>query len=331
MAIFPFKKKTKFIVLKIIIVLSTYGFMVHKLYNSKEIHGFIKNSILFNKTKVIIIIVVFILMIMNWLLESVKWQILVKRIKSISIKQSLQSVFAGISVGIFTPNRLGEFVGRPFFLDSTKVIPGIFASVVGSISQSLVTILFGISAINFYLFSVHKNLSISASHFYLILTFSVILVFFMAYVFFNPDVLIKLKKNIKLLEKRGDELNFLASYKLPELFKVLLLSVLRYVVFFTQFYLLLLFFDIEIGIYQAFVAIGLIYFFLFVIPGFALSEIGVRGSLAIFFLGMYSNDYTAIFSATISLWVINLALPAILGSFIVINMRNHSDNKPDKI
>ncbi|MEN8121044.1 MAG: lysylphosphatidylglycerol synthase domain-containing protein [Bacteroidota bacterium] len=313
-----FKKKINFLILKVFIVLSAYAFIAYKLYNSKEIPQFLLGNFTFNRTKVGLIIIVFILMIINWLLEAVKWKVLVKKIKKINIAHSLYSVIAGISVGIFTPNRLGEFAGRPYFLDKSKMIPGFFAAVVGSLSQSFITILIGILSINLYLLGNQNNLFISRTYIYLILTFSVLLIIFIGYAYFNPVFLLKLKRKFRIFKKKEEELHFLASYKLRELLNILFFSFSRYIVFFMQFYLLLLFFNIEITVYYAFIAIGLIYLFLLVIPGFALSEIGVRGSLAIFFLGMFSNDYTAILFATISLWIINLALPAIWGTFIVM-------------
>jgi hypothetical protein len=53
-----------------------------------------------------------------------------------------------------------------------------------------------------------------------------------------------------------------------------------------------------------------------VIPTFALTEIGVRGSTAIFFIGLFSTNISGILSASIFLWIINLAVPAIIGSFL---------------
>ncbi len=313
-----FKKKPNFLILKVSIVLSTYAYIAYKIYNSKEIPQFLLGNFVFNRIKVSIIIIVFFLMIVNWLLEAVKWKILVKKIIKINVAQSLYSVIAGISVGIFTPNRLGEFVGRPYFLDKSKMVSGFFAAVVGSLSQSFITILIGILSINLYLLGNQDMLSISKTYIYLILTFSVLLIIFTGYAYFNPVFLVKLKRKFGVFKKREEELHFLASYKLKELLNILFFSFSRYLVFFMQFYLLLVFFNIEISGYNAFIAIGLIYLFLLVIPGFALSEIGVRGSLAIFFLGMFSNDYSAILLATISLWIINLALPAIWGTFIVM-------------
>ncbi|NJO91633.1 MAG: hypothetical protein HC831_23710 [Chloroflexia bacterium] len=92
----------------------------------------------------------------------------------------------------------------------------------------------------------------------------------------------------------------------------------RYLIFFTQYYLLLLIFDIKINIVDAFTSISLSYVFLFSIPGIPIADIGIRGSLALFFLGIYSENEIGIIAASSALWAINLAIPAILGSIFLI-------------
>ncbi len=313
-----FKKKTNFRILKVLIILSTYSFVIYKIYNSVESSQFILDNFSLSIAKSGILIIVLLLMIVNWVFEAVKWKILVKDIKRINLKYSLRSVLAGISIGIFTPNRIGEFAGRPYFTDSSKMVSGVFASIVGSLSQSFITITVGVFAINAYLIDTENKLFISKYYIYLILTLSILLIILIAYAFFKPSFLIKLKNKFGLLKKKEKELHFLKFYKFKDLRNILTFSFFRYTIFFTQFYLLLIFFNIEISVFHALIAIGLIYLFLFIIPGFALSEIGVRGSLAIFFLGLYSSDYPAILSASILLWIVNLAFPAILGTFIVM-------------
>jgi len=311
-------RKTSFLFIKILIVLSTYSYILYKIYSSKEITHFDFSHFSLNREKAITLAAVLLLMGTNWLLEAIKWKALAHNIKTINIIQSLYSVLAGISIGIFTPNRIGEFAGRPYFLDKDKVVSGIAAAVTGSFSQSLVTVFMGILAINFHLFNSGNRLWLNEVHILAVLLFSISLILIIAFAFFNPSWILRFSKNIAFIKTHKKELLFLASYKLHELFFILFLSFLRYLVFSFQFYLLLLFFGVDITAFHAFISIGMIYLFLFAIPGIALSEIGVRGSLAIFFIGIYSNHFTAILSATILLWIINLAIPAISGSFIVL-------------
>ena len=50
------------------------------------------------------------------------------------------------------------------------------------------------------------------------------------------------------------------------------------------------------------------------IPTFALTEIGVRASVAISIIGTVSSNSTGIALASLALWVLNLGLPALVGA-----------------
>ncbi|MFA6401838.1 MAG: hypothetical protein WCX31_09470 [Salinivirgaceae bacterium] len=50
------------------------------------------------------------------------------------------------------------------------------------------------------------------------------------------------------------------------------------------------------------------------IPTFALAELGVRGSVAVLVIGTLSPLSSAIIAASVLLWIINLALPALVGA-----------------
>jgi hypothetical protein len=75
--------------------------------------------------------------------------------------------------------------------------------------------------------------------------------------------------------------------------------------------------------------ISMIYFIMAVIPTFALTEIGIRWSVALFFIGLYYknilNEDLATDSGTVIattfLWIINLALPAIIGIFCIWQLK----------
>jgi uncharacterized membrane protein YbhN (UPF0104 family) len=82
-------------------------------------------------------IVVF-LMFINWLLESLKWQYLSRRLV-ISVWEAVEAVFCGLTWAIFTPNRIGEYGGRVMFLPNRKRIHGVFAMAVGAFAQNVIT------------------------------------------------------------------------------------------------------------------------------------------------------------------------------------------------
>ena len=61
-------------------------------------------------------------------------------------------------------------------------------------------------------------------------------------------------------------------------------------------------------------------FVISIIPTIAISEIGVRGSVAVYLFGLISANALGILSATFVLWLINLLIPAIIGTFFVFTL-----------
>jgi hypothetical protein len=134
-------------------------------------------------------------------------------------------------------------------------------------------------------------------------------------------------------------LNLLADYKTKELINVLLFSLLRFMVYSFQFYLLFQAFHIDLGFIEGILFVFLIFFGITIIPSIALAELGIRGIISIFIFNILWADIllgddieTSLVSATSLLWLINLAIPAIIGGLFIFKLRflRKSDEiKPD--
>lgn len=78
---------------------------------------------------------------------------------------------------------------------------------------------------------------------------------------------------------------------------------------------------INIAATDAFCSIALMYCFVSVIPSFALAEWGVRGSMALLFIAPLGGLPTQIVAATVALWLVNVAVPAIAGVIVIMLAR----------
>jgi len=68
----------------------------------------------------------------------------------------------------------------------------------------------------------------------------------------------------------------------------------------------------------------LIYLVMAAIPTITLTELGVRGSVSLYFIGLYftnHNNDIAILSATTMVWIINLVIPALIGAVFVFRLK----------
>lgn len=86
-----------------------------------------------------------LLSIVNWGLETKKWQILVSPIEKVSYGRAFKSVLSGLSLSLFLPNRLGEYFGRMVFMEEGNRLRSVPLSVIGSVSQLIITLIAGIA------------------------------------------------------------------------------------------------------------------------------------------------------------------------------------------
>jgi hypothetical protein len=77
--------------------------------------------------------------------------------------------------------------------------------------------------------------------------------------------------------------------------------------------------DIEWG--QCFWAVSVIFLVLAIIPTFAIAELGVRGKVSLKLIELFSTNSLGISIATVTIWIINLVLPAIAGSLLILSIK----------
>ena len=276
------------------------------------------------KGNYIIVIVVVFMMLLNWFLEALKWRFLIAKIEKVSVKRSLRAIFSGITVSAFTPNRVGEYGGRVFCLVKADRIQAVLITVIGSMAQLLTTIIFGSIGL-LYLPSYQSHFSLffdKVSFAYPVFAFILILLnVLLVLLFLNVSVLTNVLRKISFLKKFEKYSGVFSFYSFEELLKVLGYSVARYAVFTTQFFILLQLFDVQILYADAIILIMSMLFVISVIPTIAITEIGVRGSVALFLFGLVSANTVGIFSATFVLWVINLLIPSLIGVFFIFTLK----------
>lgn len=318
-------KKTLAFLLKICIVFFALFFLYKELIAKTHFEQFKQIDVLeIIKENYIIFFIVIIMMFINWFIEALKWKFLISKIERISIIRSLRAIFSGITVSTFTPNRIGEYGGRVFCLDVGDRIQAVFITVIGSMGQLVITIFFGsIGLLYFPFYSSEIHQIIQAIDFaYPVLIFLCFLLnILLILLFLNTSLLSNMLNKISFLKKYDRYTEVFSFYNSKELFKVLLYSIARYLVFTTQFFILLRLFDVTISYPEAIILIMIMLFVISVIPTIAITELGVRGSVAIFLFGLVSSNTVGILFATFFIWFINLVLPAIIGTIFIFTLK----------
>jgi uncharacterized membrane protein YbhN (UPF0104 family) len=296
----------------------------HKI-SFQEFHLLFSNSL---KTHWFIFLITVLLILINWGIETIKWQYLIKSIESLSFTKAFSAVLGGVAFSSFTPNRVGEFAGRMLFLKN-KMDPRIIAlTIVGSMSQFLMTIIIGLPC--FLVFILNFNyLGLETTPPYKIwIQFIIFTVpIFYLLIYWNlPYLFRKIKEKFKdnrTLRNLSDTI-LLIGFK--GLFHISWLSFARYTVFTTQYMLILAFFDLDILWWQYVTFIPVIFFIQSVIPTFAITELGIRVTVALSVLHFLNLPDPQIMAASSLLWVINLMIPALVGAVALLFTKIYSNS-----
>ena len=332
--------KTYNILIRLSIFVLTFYYLYDQLFNKHNLPSFWEHfSVLTEERSFrLLFLVVLFLLPVNLLLESYKWKLLIDKLEQVTHWNALKAVLAGISVSMFMPNRTGDFLGRVFILKKANRIQASLITVLGSLAQLLTTILFGVIALVILNHNLLIQYHLMNWLFYagiIVTALILIALLVLAYINFSAFSLIIQKISGRLYSKIKQYVEIFAWYDSDILWKVLLLSILRYLVFSFQFFILMKMFEIKINYPQAMVVISLIYLVMSVIPTIALSELGVRGSVSLYVFDIFFGistlpGYTAekIVAASSALWFLNLAIPAISGIFFIFKLkffRNKND------
>ena len=318
-----FKKTLSFLIKIGIVVFSLY-FLYKELVLKNDIINFDKS--LFFKLitdNIILIFIVLFLMFLNWFLEALKWRYMISKIEKVSIYTSLKAIFAGITVSSFTPNRVGEYGGRVFYLEKADRLKGVIITFIGSMSQLLITILFG--SISFIILSellFESKILFSAISKFKLLVFLLLFLLnvFIFYFFYNVHSFISFFNLNKYINRFKQYIQTFTIYNSSELTNILLFSFSRYIVFSIQFLILLNVFEIDSSTFHSMLSVMLIFLFVSIIPTIVVAEIGVRGSVAIYVFSLFTINSIGVFSSTLLLWIINLVIPSLIGIYFVFNL-----------
>jgi uncharacterized membrane protein YbhN (UPF0104 family) len=260
-----------------------------------------------------------LLVLLNWGLETRKWQVLVRSYERIGYFKAFGAVLTGIFVSFFTPNRVGEFAGRIIYLDYSKKWEAALSTVVGSFSQLLCTLVFGILAFFFYISFESTYIN---SYYTGVFVFLWLLVLLSSVLLFlNIDRLYSLLVWLKLPKKWIRHFVVLRKIKSTLLLRVWWLSALRYVVFTFQYYFFLKAFYVSIPLHHTLVCTGTLFLLQSLVPTFALSELTMRGASAQHIFGSFQDKPAEIIMATYSIWLINIFIPALAGSVVFLFKR----------
>jgi len=266
------------------------------------------------------LLLVVVLVPVNWGLEALKWRQLIRSFLDFSFWKTYQAILAGVAIGVFTPNRIGEYGGRILMVEPEYNWRAFVATLVGNFSQFMVLVCFGL--LGLIRFS-STFLDLEPYVLHILLFIGLCCVLLMLFAFLNIDLLVPIVKRlpfINFLKKHLQHLKVLTHYSSKQLVLTLLIASLRYMVYTLQYYLMLRFFGIDVPLLAGLSGIATIYLLQTSIPLPPLVGLLARGEVALYVWGFFSNAELNILSASFTLFIINLTIPALLGAVFIVKI-----------
>lgn len=254
---------------------------------------------------------------LTWYTEILKWKLLIDKACPLPFREAATGVLTGLSMSLLTPNRVGELFTRVFVLPRDKRPEGIALSGINGLAQLSVILTFGLLGLWIY---VHRSETGTSELPFLstgLLVAAIALsgVFILAF-FYTPWISWLLRL-LRLEHRYPGIRQAIRSLSLAEKTRTWFLSLLKYTIHSAQFLFLLNYFGMQADPVYILSGILTIYLLLNFIPVISIGEAGVRGSVTLLIIGQNSPEDLGILAAALTLWILNIGIPALIGSYLM--------------
>ena len=267
--------------------------------------------------------IVVLLMFFNWGLESFKWKILIAPLEKFSFFKAVRSVLAGCSITMLTPNRIGEYGGRIMYVQPGHRLKAISLTILGSTSQLIITMLLG--SVGLLVLRNNPGNGFTEAFPWLVQTATVVVSFLVTvillFIYFRVHDFIRLVSRVSLLKGIIKYINVVDIFTGKQLLRILFLSFLRYMVFILQYALLLDVMQVHIGFLLLMWLLTVFYLLMVLLPTMGFIELPVRAITSVKLMAVYSSNILGIQAAAFGIWIINLVIPAIIGSLLIFGLK----------
>ena len=239
----------------------------------------------------------------NLTLESLKWHKLINTIQYSSLLTSSKAVYSGAAVNNILPFKLGEYLGKLYYVQADKRALSVPLSFISSTIQLFVNLILCIGPA-MYLLGLQATQKLNFVN--ISITFVVIIIGLLV-VQKSPktkDWITKLKENFKLLT-------------IKIIAQITLFAILRFLSFLLA-YVFVIYSLTDLDLAQIIIGICAIYFMQSFAPGMVLTDGPVRILLPLLvFIPMGVPEATLIVAAIIN-YLASVILPSIFGVFFIL-------------
>lgn len=276
---------------KVLLLGGCLFFLVSKFQDQSIIFNNIRFPDRFSHT----LFIVLILMIFNWYLEALRWKVSIQSFESIQMKQAWQVILGGLALNWVLPFTSGDLLVR--ISQQRDKYQTASAAILNRGIMLCFTLMLGLYGLSRIAVEYEMN-----PWFVLIILSGI------------PFLRYFLKKS---------ESRFLTYFKtLPRvlLIRIVAISLLRYLIFVFQFFLLLTVFLPMLSVKVILAGIGWIFLIRTALPLF-FGGLGVREASGVLFFEPLVSDLQLVIIPIFLIWVINTVIPSLVGLVFVWRLK----------
>jgi hypothetical protein len=207
-------------------------------------------------------------------------------------------------------------------MEEGKRIRAISLTIAGSMSQLIITLLMGLGGLLILRTPMENNGMISSFWMDVLLYGVFPALGILTLIYFKLPWLVRRIDRLPGVKEYSWVIEALEDFNATLLLQLLSLSAVRFFVFIVQYYLLFRLFDVHVSIGQCWSAVSVSFLVMAVIPTIALfTDLGLRGKVSLKLLGLFSNNGLGIGLTAVSIWFINLVIPALAGSLLILGIK----------
>lgn len=301
-------KTNLIIIAKILIALGLLFYLIHSVEYEKIISAF-------SNANLYIIAIVILFGVVNIYLQFAKWNLTCSEVlKENNKAKVVRSLFYGLSAGIITPLRIGEYFGRGIEFKNKSLFQVTVATLIDKFFPLMMVAFIGsISSLLFIYYYFNVSLYLVLALFILIFTFFYIFILLILNNKFWDTLLFSKIKSSEKLKPFFNKLKAFQNLDKKYFKRMLLISFLFYSCFLIQYALLVSAFSNHFEYLNYLWAANLIMFVKTIIPPISMGELGIREGASVYFLSQFGESASIGFNSSILLFIINLLIPALIG------------------
>lgn len=307
-------KKILSIVFKIAIGIASFGIIYLRLQNelTPERLAVIGQS-LTGGAGLAALALCLLLIPVNWGIESYKWQLITAPVERISYATATRSVYSGICLGNLAPARATEFIAKIIYFHINNRPKVTVLHFVSGMFQLAITVVAGFAGL---IYKVHNFSGNSGWIIYVTSSVGALFLMGLCAAIWKIDPLLHYLSRKISKEKDLEKVHYRFSPRL--LAQMTGFSMIRYLVFYAQFALILAVF-VPFGLSCDILA-GVAIFFLVTatIPMISMIEAVIRAAVAlVIFKGTGISD-SALALSSVLIWLVNIIFPSMVGYYFLL-------------